>query len=337
MQSEGCTTGASRLHLAPARPIILIVLLYAAGAVSAAPLGSESKLHSTFSLPHRSPSLLIPNRHSFPNYVVPFPQRRDLSLAFGVLVHGLSAPPGRRRFFSSVPDGGISLSRFPASTARGPICIRLSSVLRPAAPCLAKLSGLAGQKPQVVTRSASTAGASSAVGGGPLALPPVRTARSQGAALALLLVRSISNLLRQLVGPHGVRIRTTAQGPTDTAAGAVHGSSGLGQAVQGLKDLCAGRVGSAGLWLRVCTGVPLALAAVGVVLLSPLPAFAALGWAQSLVGLGEFLALCEKKNFAVSSLAGNAAANALVLAAAATGDSEAHLLVRHLPEESCSP
>ncbi|OEH78379.1 phosphatidate cytidylyltransferase [Cyclospora cayetanensis] len=106
---------------------------------------------------------------------------------------------------------------------------------------------------------------------------------------------------------------------------------GLGNAVGELQAIAHSRVTSAALWVRVCTAVPLAVAAAGAVLLSPLPAFAVLGWAQSLLGSREFLALCKRKRFAVPSLAGHAAVNALLMAAAATGDAEKHLLVGEDP------
>ncbi|XP_026191870.1 uncharacterized protein LOC34622415 [Cyclospora cayetanensis] len=128
------------------------------------------------------------------------------------------------------------------------------------------------------------------------------------AALAAKVVRRLSlRLFGALKAPFSANAAST--GRAEPAAAIAHS-----------------RVTSAALWVRVCTAVPLAVAAAGAVLLSPLPAFAVLGWAQSLLGSREFLALCRRKRFAVPSLAGHAAVNALLMAAAATGDAEKHLL-----------
>ncbi|KAL8433034.1 hypothetical protein ACSSS7_004145 [Eimeria intestinalis] len=101
----------------------------------------------------------------------------------------------------------------------------------------------------------------------------------------------------------------------------------LRRALCGLRRRYSLGIGKAGggLWLRTCTSIPLAFIVVSLVLFSPLPVFAALGWAQSVLGLREFLGFCRRRGLQGPSLTASAAAQALLHAAAATGDSDVHL------------
>lgn len=242
--------------------------------------------------------------------------------AFGVVLRHLSASRGCPGLPSSIPLGAITHRGCPASVVpRGASCAGKSSVfsalhsslgriLRPAAP----------RYPESICAGGSDGIFASSIGkGGPCSSASPWPAAAKWGALTHVPWGTFYEGLRQAVK----RPDEATETPTRASAD----STTLVQKVSALKFLPAGLGRSTGLWLRICTGVPLALAAIGAVLLSPLPAFAALGWVQSLVGLGEFLALCEKKKFAVASLAGNATANALVMGAAATGNSETHLLV----------
>ncbi|KAL8274531.1 hypothetical protein Esti_001552 [Eimeria stiedai] len=118
----------------------------------------------------------------------------------------------------------------------------------------------------------------------------------------------------------------TAAAAAAAAAAAEALPGALSGALCHLKTRWSSDIGKAGgLWLRICTGVPLASVVVGLVLLSPLPVFAALGWAQSVLGLREFIHLCRRKHLNGPSLTFSAAAHVLLNAAAATGDSDTHL------------
>nr|ANG59277.1 cytidine diphosphate-diacylglycerol synthase 2 [Eimeria falciformis] len=316
-----CKSQAYIQHLSHVLSVLLILLLYVSGATLGTPLRRDhTRLHLTLNSPdfftrHSLSSLRHP-----PNWHL----QRALFPAFGVLVRGLSVPCVQPSFFSLFARPLVSPEQSLAAAPQSQLfSARPSSDLAALFSCSAGVCSLAGKHFSGVTWGGSKQD-TPAASGRPLSLPSARSATVKGAALDPIPFKSVSGLLRQFVERHWGTTATETPEGQEKSASAIGASVGLGQTVLGLKKLCAGRTGCAGLWLRVCTGVPLALAAVGTVLLSPLPIFAALGWAQSLVSLGEFLALCKRKNFAVSSLAGNAVASALVMAAAATGDSVTH-------------
>lgn len=309
----------------PLLSVVLCTLLCGADATLGASLSCET---SRVRLPLSSAQNftaggIIPRQQSPPSPLPP-----PLAPAFGVLLRGPSAcrarPPHSSCSFSGLTGGPPSIaSAFWREVSERPLtdCTQLR----------AWLGGVLStpQPQQHGIHGAANSGASPVARGGPLYRSPVGVAGLKGASLALIGASSLSDALRKAARRLGEALPTA--GKSKSAVSLSGAPAAVSETVLGLKKFCRGRVGSA-LWVRVCTGVPLALAAVGAVLLSPLPAFAALAWAQSLLGLGEFLALCQRKRFAVPPLAGTAAANALVMAAAATNNSEAHLLVSSAPQ-----
>ncbi|KAL8426077.1 hypothetical protein Efla_007350 [Eimeria flavescens] len=299
----------SRL-LQPLLSVLLLVLSLSASAAQGSPLDSSGKTRLPLALPG-APQAPPPHQRS-PSSSAPLG-------AFAAAA--CSAPAGRS---SALPLRSGLLCRLPSPVRAAASRLQLSS------------SSIRSAARAATARAAAAAAAAAAAGRHREEKAPSSCLLPfKAGAAALLPLEAAAEWLRGL--PAAAEETSTAAAAAGGGGRGWQSAAGLAgglclrlrQTLGGVKQrlsACSSLRGNQRLLLRLLTGVPLAAAAAGLVLLSPLPAFAAFGWAQSILAFREFNALCTKKKFSVSPLSRSAAIGAAVTAAAATGSSEFHLL-----------